>query len=670
MNPDAQKAESTLFDHPNLHLSTRDGLHLTETSSTTSEVEPQIWLDFTLWCCVEGGWITQAAEIVYEMWTRKGESQQYSVIDYKSLNQQHAPKLPWASRIKASIRRSRMREVTGGATFGSYSDRMNFLKPPRRTVSSEVVAAIIDGLVSMASPRPDMFGSERAVVEKYINVCKIILDRNKLGLGFNSWNSVVLRMFESIANDSQLPPSVLEPFVSWSPSLLYEVLAKNSAYCSDSIAHTYVADPSAVSLGLLSRLLSQYTRMGDFRGATRIFRKLQQVVNTNRGISLGNLQAIVTPVLQEDGEDGLIENSEQQEALGLDLQLTPNVIAPFLDLVTDAKEFDLGKWLLRNDTIKGSIIPPSMYGDAVLQPSLIRFASVTRDRELLDRVTQQIETPISEMVLRALLHHQIQSGHWDAVHDILGLFRDGDGLAWDPTDVMAFARAILNIENQPAETACKGPTHPRALTLFTALLRGQYNTAHDPSRPRDLSETRMLNQLARIIASVPSRLGEDLLPFCSREHNQFSADCIVPSKAFNMLLESVVELFGVLTGKQFCERWCFSTGVPTHPRRVVRFSNRDDKPVVQPDIQTFYIILRPLLQVNNGVDEGSSDSHASHSSDGEELISGNEQQILDISKLPTKTYISEQQRSVVDWAVSKCSDLGVSLEKPPTGSPD
>ena len=637
-----------------------NSLPSTEMSSMMPEVEPQIWLEFLLWCCVEGGWITEAAEIIHQMWTRKDEGRQYSVIDYNTLSEQHAPKLPWGARIKASIRRSRMRETAGGATFGSYSDRIDFLKPPERTVSSEVVTAIVDGLVNSASSHPNLFGNNHSIITKYITVCKIMLDRGRYGLGFNSWNSILLRIFESLSGDQNIPSTFMEQIISWSPTFLQEPFTTNSAYQSDSVALTYTVDPSTMGLGLLYRLLSGYALIGDLRGALRIFRRLQSTVDTNRQNSLKNFAFFVTQVFGQDGEDALIQDGGQHEAPGLNLQIPPHILAPFLDLITDTKEFKLGDWLLHSDDIDGCIIPPSLYSDTVLQPSLIRFASNAGDDKLLDSVTKQIEAPIPEHTLRALLHHQISCANWEAVHEILGLLRDSDEIEWDETDVIALASAALKVERQSSETSPTKSNSLSSTTLLTSILRGQYNTPLDPSRPRDLSEARMLNQLARIIASVPGHLEEILLPFCSREHNQLSASCIVQPKAFNMFLKSVVELYGVVQGKQLCDTWCFQSRATKSRSQDI---NNSGEHVVYPNIQTYYTILRPLSQAITDADKLQSDSRTGHSRVAKSDTTAHERLSEDADSSLSRIGFGDTEQSVVDWGIDRCFNLGVSWKE-------
>lgn len=617
----SQASNNVAFEHYDPNSSHGARMPNVDIAPLMPDVEPQIWLDFVLWCCVEGGWITEAAEIVYDMWTRPVPRRQYSVIDWVSLHSQDAPQLPWTARLKAAINRSRMREYAGGANFATDDDRVGFLKPPERTVSSEVIAAIVDGLVNTVSPRSSLLGNSHAVVEKYISVCKIMLERKNLGLGSNSWNSIILRMFESLSVDPNASSTFFEPIISWSPSFLQEPGATNSAYLSTSPAQTYVADSSAAPLGLLHRLLLEFIVAGDFRGAVRVFRRLQDIVDVNRKISLDYFTNVMAEDLEQIGEEAMMGGGDQQGAPGLSLQLPTSVLGPFLEMITNVKCFDLGNWLLHSDDVDGCVIPSTMYTDPALQPSLIRFASAAHDETLYDLVTQQLRAPLSEGVLRALLHHQIRSGNWGSVNEILELLRDGNGLAWDATDVIALAVAILRMENGPTNVSANWSTGPSPQALLHALLQGYYNTARDPSMPPDFSQTRMLNQLARTISTMEGKIGRSLSAFCNTESNQVSDTCTIPTRAFNMLLECVVELGGPLEGQLFCQRLCLSA-------------------VVQPDIQTFYNILQPISQANlqtgrlsHGTDHPSSPPYT----------------IDDLSAIQT----------VVDWGVARCFELGV-----------
>ena len=628
-------------------------LSSSDTGPPVPEVESQIWLDFVLWCCVEGGWITEAAEVVDEMWTRSSKGKQYSVIDWNTLREQTAPRFPWTTRIKQAINRSRMREFAGGASLGTYDERASLLKPPARTVSSEVVAAIIDGLVSTSSSRTSVYGNEPSVVEQYISICKKMLDRKKVGLESSSWDSVILRMFESLSPDFQVAQSsstFLERIMSWSPLFLQEPASANSAYHSQSMAQSYVADPSTIILGLLHRLLLDFVLAGNLSAALGIFKRLQNTVDPNRSIPLDNVRLLVTRIPQHGYEEPVIHRTDQPQAPGLNPQLPPLVLGPLLELITDVEDLELGHWLLYSKDVVGCIIPPNMYSDPVLQPALISFASAAGDERLLNSVMNHVKTPLHESTLRALLHHQIRGGQWDGVHEIFELFRDIEGLAWDASDVLVLAGAVLRLEKKaPDDIYCR-PTAFSAGSLLQRLMSGQYNNPHDPSRPRDLFQTRLLNQLARIIASVPSVMSRDLSTFCDTRYNQLSSSQHIRPKAFNHFLSTVVELFGPYEGKTLCERWCSLQDITGPVRRTY---NSDAELVVEPNAQTFYTFLRRISQARFTSGHDMTKTQASRweavsNTDGSTKISN---------------HPKEDEQRVLDWAIGYCLKLGLSLNR-------
>ncbi|KAL8724641.1 MAG: hypothetical protein Q9166_007831 [cf. Caloplaca sp. 2 TL-2023] len=645
INPVPAPTENEPFSLHDASSTSGAGLSQVARGSLAPEVEPQIWLDFVLWCCVEGGWITEAAEIVQEMWARSVEGQQYSVIDWNTLRQQTAPKLPWTTRIKLAINGSRMREYAGGASFGSYDERAYSLKPPERTVSSEVIAAIVDALVNTASPRPNISGYKPSIVESKISVCKILLDRQRLALEFCSWDSIILRMFESLSSDPNVPQTFLEKILSWSPSFLQEPDSANSAYKSSSMAQTYIADPSAVTPGLLHQLLMNFALVGDFHAALRIFQRLQYTVDVNRRISLDSFHTMVSSIFQRDEDEVSIRSTVQPEVPGLNPQLPGFVLAPFLDLITDVKDLDLGRWLLYSDDVDGCIIPQSMYSDPVVQPALISFASAAGDERLLNNVTERLEAPLPEGVLRALLHHQIRSAEWGGVREILELFRDVDELTWDATDVMALAGAALRLEKVPSDVDTLSPG-----VLLQRLMRGEYNKALDPSQRREFSQPRVLNQLARIIASVPSELSRQLSPFYPVRYSRLSAGSTIPTRAFNDFLECTVELFGILEGKRLCDQWCWSREEASLWEGLL---DTEAKPFVEPNVQTFYIFFRLISQSRRQSDDVGQNSQKPRD---EPLANADGR-----TKFPN--HQNEMEHSVIEWAVGGCLRLGLQRKR-------
>ncbi|KAL8954162.1 MAG: hypothetical protein Q9222_000046 [Ikaeria aurantiellina] len=627
------------------------------TSPLLPDVEPQIWLDFVLWCCVEGGWTDEAAGIVYDMSTRPAAKRQYSVIDWNTLRKQTAPGVSWSEKIRSAINKSRMREFAGGATFGTYDERAGLLKPPERTVSSEVIAAIVDALASTALSPSGISNKRRHFVEEHISVCKGMLDRQRLGLGFSSWDSAILRMLESPTSDSGDSLTTTEPVLSWASSHPQESGTKGLAQSPNPTAQPFLANPSPFIFGLLHRLLLDAIKVGSLSRALRVFQRLQDVIDAKQQASLAEFQAMITKEGQlGDTVGALDETNEQPAAPGSSLQLPANVLALLLDIITDSSYLEMGGWLLHSEDVDGRIIPSTLFSNSVLQPALIRFASTAGDEKLLENVTQQLKPPLSEAILRALLHHQLRHQDWVGANEILELFRDGKRLAWDASDVVAIAQAYVHWRNRPSSrlsNSLKAYESPEA--LLGTIMRGQYNKAQNPSLPRNLSQVRMLNQLARIIASVPSFLHQEISPFYASESQLLSASCEVPVKAFNMLLASVVGHVGVLEGKRLCERWCVLHNTDGITEKTIK--NPAER-IVKPDIQTFYTILRPISQARTQNIEAENGTSADHHDDSHaEVLKGS------TNEIPNAEDGMEDEQEIMDWAVTRCLGLGLGWDE-------
>ena len=632
-----------------------------ELRSQIQEVETHIWLDLVLWSCIEGGWIIEAASIVDEMGNLLSSERGYGVIDWNTLREQSAPELPWLSKIKLAINKSRMGEVAGGDVFGHYADRPEFLKPPSRTVSSEVISALVDALTNTACVVPQIYGRPPGIIEKYISACRKLLDQKNLGLESSSWNCTILRLVDYLSSDPDLSPTFLEHITSWSPSYLQESETLNSAYRKDSPVATYVADPSAATLGFFHRQIETLCHQGDVHGAVRVFRKLQYSVDRNRRTSLRHFELrLVNSLDKKTGDTLLVENRDQQEIPGLNSQIPAKTLAVFLDLVTDVEMFDIGKWLLYSDDVDGCTIPPSMYLEPVIQPALIRFASATSDDGLLANILKNLHSPLSEATLRALLHYHISHGKWDAVREILSRLRDNEGMGWDATDVMALVKTLLRKEESCSQgSQSKYSQKGTSEDLLVAMLRGEYNTTQDPSQPRDFLQSRMLNQLSRIIASVPSNLHELFSPFCSRSVSKLQASCMVSTRAFNMLLKSVVHEFNILAGKQLCDTWClpFKSVTQTHP-----LLNEDSERVVIPNVQTIYVMLIPVSKARqNNIAAGCHSLNTDEGTSSQDIYRTSE--YGSPSAIPGSSSAGgmsgDTEQDIVNWGIEMLMKLGM-----------
>lgn len=570
------------------------------------ELGTEVWLEFILWSCVEGGWISEAAWIVTEMEKRKGNSK-WSVINWDAVQEPPSSGTPKASRMDWQGLKSRIGGAVGG--IEGYNEAPPFVEMGPRTISSEVVAALVDGLVNLVRPTSKNGGKTPAMVWEDISTCKKLLERGGFGLGSSSWNSIILRLVESRSFNPEAEPGMLERILTFAPIYQQELEALNSPAAPGSFAQEYVAEQSAASLGLLHRTLHAFACQGNLQGALRTIKQLQSLVDANRHKSIKEFKGRIEETLRNGYEDSLQsvdDYSNDTDVPGFHPHVPVGTLAVLLDLVTDAKLFELGKWLLYSDAVDGRIIPSYLYTVPALQPALLRFATATKDVKLFNRlVTRDMNLPLSEEHMRALLQCQIALGKWDAVDEVLKYRRDERDMTWDSSDIMAVASAVVRLEksNEPdSGLAIKKPRH-----ILQELLRGDYSKPSDPSQPRDYSRPRLLNQLCRILQTIPSLLPH--LPYTGEiKTGQAHVATSVAVHSFNVLLEGAVETYGSVEGRRLWTLWCQvpkplkeqNAGGNKNTRsaivRRMRWFSGGPELVVVPNLQTLRIIMRPAVE--------------------------------------------------------------------------
>ena len=551
---------------------------------------PEVWLDLVLWSCVEGGWITQGAWIVGEMMRRKGD-QRWSAVNWHALRKPSVQSDAW-SRVKSEIERSRMNQIGRGVGIAGRSGGLTIVDTDPRTVSSEVIVALVDGLINTTRSTTGLHGNSPDDVQRYLIACKNLLERKYFALDTNSWNTLILRLVESGGFFPEAEPRILEYIMNLTPSYLKELGALETEMSPSSSVQGYAADQTTANLGLLHRSLRAFSEQGDVQGALRTFKKLQSMVDANRSRAIQDLALDVD--YQRLAQVSIESAADDLDAIpGVYPNIPTNVLAAFLDLVTEAKLFDLGTWLLYSDEVDGPTILPEMYSDTNLQPALLRFATATADGSLLNQITKKLVAPLSENVLRALMHCQIVLRKWEAAADLLAYFQEEEEMAWNATDVMVVGRTILRVENNTSIGSLeKTQSLSRARALLQGLLQGKYNSTRDKSQLLDLSQIRMVNQLSRIFQTVPGSLSE--IATTVSQSYRASASCSVSSRAFNILLEGIVENHGSIAGRRLWNRWCQRVDSDAL-KRPLQQSDGTER-VVIPNLHILRTIMHPIAQ--------------------------------------------------------------------------
>lgn len=554
-----------------------------------NELGSEVWLDLILWCCIEGGWITEAADIVMEMAKRKNKLR-WKAIDFRSMSEPAEPKLNWSARVELEIARSRMNQISG-INIAGQSGSPPFVEMGPRTVSKEVILALMDAL-SYATISSSEFGSSPTTMIRSLRACRAILGGRSVGAKDPSLNRSILGMFES---GSQASAGDLERLLEMTPS--YQARSESAAIPITSQRVT--EELSAAGVGLLHRNIYQFAVEGNVQGALRAFNKMQNLVDINRRMSIQEFaEALKRREQADNGEDDLLTERINNLIPGVHSKIPIYVLVSLLDLVTKAGPHDFGTWLLFSEEVDGPWIPQSLFAEPALQPVLLRFAEATVNGELFAQISSKLEAPLSPEILRTLLHCQIALGKWDAAEEIFSNFQSDESLGLIPEDIMSVARAILRLETAISEDTDEDVSEMsdqlrQASTLLQGILRGEYLPDKDPSQPRDYTSLRVLTQIGRIFKSIPGSLSEILLHTFGSV-GRANAAISTPTEAFNILLEGVAEAYGSSKAELVWNKWCHP--ILSDPNLGVKYLDDGRELVVTPSLQTLRVMMRPIVR--------------------------------------------------------------------------
>ncbi len=614
------------------------------------EFGPELWLDLVLWACVEGGWVSEGARIVIEMERRMtSKDTRWSTISWPEICEMKTPKLDWTSILRYEIDKTRLNQV-GGIRIASGTD--SHVEMGTRTVSREVVLALTDGLFNDPQSTAEGLGMNTVELRRSFIACKSLLDRNHAELDGNFMDAAILRVFESYGSVKEQPAS-LNRFLDLRPTELRQA-TRNLG--TKFLLQDQEIDDSAAVLGLRHRNLHHFSIDGNLQGSLQTFRKIQSTIDTRReGIILAFADELKERLGRGDDVSDLIEDKEDYLALIQPPQIPLSALASFIDLITNSRLFDLGHWLLLNEDIDGGLMDPALYSDQNLQPALLRFGTATSDSRLLTKILVSLETPLSEPVVHALLRFQVVLAKWTAVEELLEYLKKAPDMAWKPSDATTIAKAILQLEHEPSENA-NVDSISRALAIVQNLVDGKYNSKADPSQLLpDFSQVRMANQLGRILQTLPGSLstittrpaGEDL-----RAHA--SAD--VTPNAFNIILETIVDHYGSLAGKELWDQWCRAPDIRKREQQS-RPSFRGRERVVTPTLYMLRSILRPVLETRRAL----------HTAMKEDLIEAqksktatSKKEDLTVVAGKDKFRLSDEDQKILDWGIDIYKRFGLS----------
>ena len=508
-------------------------------------IEPDLWLEFVLWCCVHGGWSSEGADILADLRRSKG-ADRWRVISWRTSFTSHDAA---ENDILASDLHFDQAELNLTSQESTFKDE----SPNPLAISSEVVAAIIDGLLSTLDVESQVEGIIR---EKYgkIDTLKKFLGQDRMSLGLSTWDEVVARFVELPHRNIEDNPTIIESILGLTENLDNRAYDENtiSKSASKSKALSYVFDGSAASIGLQHRMLLAHIKAKDVGGALHMLDKLWETHGFQHGITSGKLpehrspQDLSSHELVGDDTSRLqhdYSTPENKKAPYLYLEIPSPILAALLDLLTTSNASEMGKSIVYSNGANAPLIRPELYGDQSLAPALIRFAAETRDSSLLRKVAEaQTSQTISGQTLVALCENRLRVGNWDGAMDVFKFMHEESLYQCDEQDLVRLVNTLV----QHVGTSYERGRSSRSLDLLVKLLRGQLVS---------LSGIKLgvIQSVIGIITTIHRVLREACSPLLSADH--FST-LQVSKESFEMLFVSAVKTFGSRTGQLLWELWC------------------------------------------------------------------------------------------------------------------
>ncbi|CZT15732.1 uncharacterized protein RCC_01566 [Ramularia collo-cygni] len=556
---------------------------------------PEVWLELILWSCLHGGWLEQGGFILKSVVQQK---------DWKPLS--------WREYEKALSPTGRLDNNDWDAWDYLFKTRgAKSMDPPsdpipevRRTISAEVVNAYIDAIAGMPSVKlvPGGFYPVLRLLE-----FKEFLAKQNLGLTTGSWDALAIRVMDSQAESRVKDTGLLAKIVELSPGLDQGLSSKNMQDLP-----AYVLDGGLAMQGILNRVLHGRLLNGNLEAALRAFQDMLARTDRDKQTSLASFMEGSNPLLRALHQDEMFtSNVTGIDYPAFNLQIPTTTLAMLLDLVTQSKKYQFGRWLLYSKDADGPVIGKDLYNDPFLIPALVRFAAATQDSSLFSTLRE-----LPNFSIYLVLDAQIDAMRWDAATGIVEhTFEDttfGKRVlrwTWKMDNLANLARVMLSqVPDAAAGEAASRESLQSAMKLFTTMV-------NKVSRGSFLAVGASVQTLLTALASVD----ETWAKFCFdlqrlKGHHDFE----MTSLQFNHLLGGVVTAYGSSAGIRLLDLFwprsvrrshrASSSPAPyrrdasVRPRIVVPLPgmSHEHKAVVyggvKPNVQTITIILQKALE--------------------------------------------------------------------------
>lgn len=539
---------------------------------------PEVWLEFVLWCCVEGGFGTSGTRIISSLqqqtwepwfavpWTSQGGSAMSSTVDWDRVRSRH-----------------------GGSVglLEGYNREPPFVEMAPRTVSAEVVLSLIETVANSMS----IGSSDRWLSRKMANSRWRAQNRIKSRwLGTNVAISKAVPSLMEFLEPHSLPEEYIdylavrflqtgafdvEKYPQWLERWVEQVShfrSLETTYTAAPATATFdlhsICEQSEVYAGMLHQAMEAYVDKFDVRNAVAVFNRIQELVDVSKLRSISAFLA-ATPIQSDRSFDSQEFFTSHTSINSVDFlrshgQLPLHKLSAFLNLTTDSKLLRIAEWLLYSDDVDEPVIPRRLYDAAGLTVALVRFASVSGDEELLFRlITARKNATMmpSVSLLRSLVDAFLLLHNFREAHRTLNRVRKAKGGGYGVNNLANLAAAIFTLQSRAKDSNSAEVKEKlrQALQLISGMMAGYYDSRSGTYRNNVLAAFRQ--QIAALLVVLSSIRGSSLSPLAREWQvpNSLNNGTILSTQTFNIVLASIVDTQGSSEGVRLWQLFCAST---------------------------------------------------------------------------------------------------------------
>lgn len=508
------------------------------------ELGPEIWLEFILWCCVEGGFASTGARIIKAIRDDPGNS--WRAVSWAEASVPSVQFDQPSSRRRASYPDSPITHRARAVTHDQH-----------KFVSTEAVLAVADCLITNSAAGGSDNDLSVLQTQRRLNEVLSFLEPHSLVPAYFDYLAVRLLQTGRLYGADRA-----HSLRNWASTInqLHSVFSTDEEpRRGPGLAFDIILDRSELRAGILHQVLQACVEAHLVKRAVDTFTDIQRTVDGNKLQAVGEF--LTQGWAPQYGFFTSRPRKGERELLNSYGQLPTYKLPPFLDLITWHGLFGLGDWLLFSNDVDGTLLPAATWGQPSVTAALSKYAAAKDDPHLLVRSLMICASSSRKMtvnVLRALVVYYIKAYNWTRATELLEDLRKADAGGYSPKIVSNLAATILRLELN-AEFVAQEDSHSdlsHAMLLLNKILNGVYDSPPAVFRVGQKKTFRQqIGYLLRILENLPdSSLSTTATEFRSRF--PVSNEPRLVTDTFNVLFLAIAETKGLMEARNIWHLFC------------------------------------------------------------------------------------------------------------------